>query len=373
MAGRPSNHRRKQGANPNQPEPQEGAVLPATKAASPRGSRSASQRGEAKGGSPSLARPSNAGRPSNPTKTRNPEAQRSTRLTTRGAESSNNGAMRSTVVVGSANSGSKAVGKATGTKSQADQRSQPSISFGSAMISKQRAAEIEKETRGQRENRAWFEQRRNRITASVAHKISHCKFVNGKSTEVPQSYLKPIIGLGSNVSTPAMKWGVQKEPIAIRKYEKQKSENTRHQISVQPCGLFIDPMKAWLAASPDGVVVDKTTGDTISLVEVKCPYKHRNHTINEACKDRKFCLECNNGEFQLKRGHSYFTQIQCQLAVVGLNKADLVVYTEHEIAIVPVEYDEKFWKNAVDKLEDFYTRAVLPKLQEQNPVLASEE
>ncbi|XP_078060460.1 uncharacterized protein LOC144486270 [Mustelus asterias] len=374
MAGRPSPHQRKLGTNPNKPEPREGALPVATKAASPKGSGSGSQRGEVKANSPSSASPSNKGRPSNRTaKTRNPAAQTSTKSITRGAESSDNDATRRTVVVGNASSGSKALGKVTGTRSQDDQKSQPRISSQPAMISRQRKEEIEKETQGQRENPVWFEQRRNRITASVAHKISHCKFVNGKSTEVPQSYLKSVVGQGSKVMTPAMKWGVQNESVAIRKYEKLKSEDTGHHISVQSCGLFIDPEKDWLAASPDGIVVDKTMGDTVGLVEVKCPYKHRDHTVREACGDRNFCLQYNKGEFQLKKDHPYFTQIQCQLAVLDLEKADFVVYTNREVAIVPVESDRKFWGNAVDKLEDFYVRAVLPELQEQNPVLAREE
>ncbi|GCB70800.1 hypothetical protein scyTo_0001378 [Scyliorhinus torazame] len=170
-----------------------------------------------------------------------------------------------------------------------------------------------------------------------------------------------------------MKWGVENESVAIKKYEKLKSEKTGRQISVQPCGLFVDPVKNWLAASPDGVVVDKATGDTVSLLEVKCPYKHRNHTISQACEDSNFCLENKRGEPQLKKGHSYFTQIQCQLAVLDLPKADLVVYTNREVAIIPVESDAKFWEKAVDKLEDFYTRAVMPELRERNPALASEE
>ncbi|XP_038672775.1 uncharacterized protein LOC119976364 [Scyliorhinus canicula] len=367
MAARPSQHQRKGGAIAKQPMPQEAPLPPAAKAASPRGSGSGSRGGRATVGNPSSAKHSSEGRLPKPTaNTRNPEAQRSAKSITRGAA----GGTRPTAVVGNANSESKTLGKATGTKSQADQLSNSSRP---AMISKQRIADIEKETRGQRENPAWFEQRRNRITASVAHKISHCNFVNGKSTEVPQSYLKPIVGQGSKISTPAMKWGVENESVAVKKYEKLKSEKTGREISVQQCGLFVDPVKNWLAASPDGVVVDKATGDTIGLLEVKCPYKHRNHTISQSCEDRNFCLENKKGEPQLKKGHSYFTQIQCQLAVLDLPKADLVVYTNREVAIIPVEFDEKFWKKSVDKLEDFYTRAVLPEIRERNLALASEE
>ncbi|XP_072428276.1 uncharacterized protein [Chiloscyllium punctatum] len=374
MAGRPPSHRRKQGADAKPLMPQEGAVLPPTKAASPSSSGSRSQGGRAKGGSPSSAKPSNTGRSPNSTaNTRNIETQRSTKSATRGAESSGNGASRSTLVNGKANSGSQALGKERPSKNQVDQKGQGSISAHPERSSKQRVEEIEKATRGQRENPAWFEQRRNRITASVAHKISHSKFANGKSTEVPRSYVKSIVGQGSTVMTPAMKWGIQNEPAAIKKYEKLKSEDIGRQVTVKSCGLFVDPGKNWLAASPDGVVVDKATGDTIGLVEVKCPYKHKNHTINKACEDKTFCLEQNKGELQLKKNHPYYTQIQCQLAVAGVDKADLAIYTDRDVAIVPVKPDKQFWKSTENKLEDFYTRAVLPELQKNNVVLANEE
>ncbi|XP_067850963.1 uncharacterized protein [Heptranchias perlo] len=350
MAGRSSNHWKKQGADPNQPVPQEGAPFPATKTASPRASGSRCQGAGAKDGSPSTARPPSAGRAPKPTiSTRTPGAQRSANPTSNGrrAESSRDGATRTAMPAGDANCRSKASGKAAGSKNQPSQKIQPSIAPHLEEITEQMAAEIEKETRGQRENPVWFERRKNRITASIAHRISRCKFVNGKSTEIPQSYLKSIVGLGCNFPTPAMQWGIQHEPIAIKKYQKLKSEDTGRQISVRPCGLFIDPTRTWLAASPDGVVVDKETRATLGLVEVKCPYKHRNHTIAQACNDRNFCLQRNNGEFQLKKNHAYFTQIQCQLAVLGLNKADLVVYTDREVAVIPVESDGEFWKDTV--------------------------
>lgn len=54
--------------------------------------------------------------------------------------------------------------------------------------------EVELLTRGQRINQDWFSWRKNRITASVAHRIAHCHFVNGKSRTPPPSYLAAITG-----------------------------------------------------------------------------------------------------------------------------------------------------------------------------------
>ncbi|XP_026233553.1 uncharacterized protein LOC113174083 [Anabas testudineus] len=237
--------------------------------------------------------------------------------------------------------------------------------------------EVEVLTRGQRINQDWFSWRKNRITASVAHRIAHCRFVNGKSRTPPPSYLAAITGDGPRVQTRAMCWGVEMEAEVVRRYQRLKSSALERSISVQDCGLFIDTRHPWLAASPDGIVTDSQTGQRLLCLEVKCPYKHRHRRVEDACRDDPaFCLqiqaEAEDGResggapvYRLKRSHSYFTQIQCQLAVTGLIQADLVVFTLKETAIVPVTFDPNLWEETVTKLEVFYRDAVLPKLREK--------
>lgn len=229
---------------------------------------------------------------------------------------------------------------------------------------------VEVLTRGQRTNPKWFTWRKNRITASVAHRIAHSRFANGKSETPPTSYLAAVTGESRRVQTRAMSWGIDNEERAVHRYQKWKSASLRRAVSVQECGLFIDTQRQWLAASPDGIVKDGQTGQW--LLEVKCPHKHRDRRVEDACReDRNFCLEIldQDGEasqqaptYRLKTSHSYYTQIQCQLAVTGLQRADLVVYTLKELAVVPVTFDPDMWEETVSKLEFFYTKAVLPHL-----------
>lgn len=224
---------------------------------------------------------------------------------------------------------------------------------------------MEKETRGQWSNPKWYEWRENRITASVAPRIANSKFANGKTSEVPQSYLKAVVNSGPRVQTPAMSWGVRNEKAAVQAYEQLKSQAVGKPVRVDDCGLFIHQEKKWIAASPDGIIKEAATGKTLGLLEVKCPYKHRNRTVREACKDKDFCLEVDGDSYALKKDHSYFTQVQCQLAATGFQQADFVVHTTKETAVVPVEFDAKFWGQTVPKLEKFYTEAVIPHLEEK--------
>ncbi|KAM6062786.1 uncharacterized protein VSU04_007880 isoform 1-T4 [Chlamydotis macqueenii] len=234
---------------------------------------------------------------------------------------------------------------------------------------------VERETRGQRSNPKWYEWRENRITASVASRIANSKFANGKTDEVPQSYLKAVVSSSPGVQTPAMSWGVRNEKAAVQAYEQLKSQAVGRPVQVEDCGLFIHREKKWLAASPDGIIKEAATGKALGLLEVKCPYKHRNRTVREACKDKDFCLEVDGDSYALKRDHAYFTQVQCQLAAAGFQRADFVVHTTKETAVVPVEFDAEFWGQTVPKLEKFYTEAVIPHLEEKagGSVWAKEE
>lgn len=175
---------------------------------------------------------------------------------------------------------------------------------------------------------------------------------------------------------------------------------------MEACGLFIDPQRPWLAASPDGLVRD---GPDQWLLEVKCPFKHKDKRVEEACRqDKDFCLEAEPQQpagvrtsssalltpadwllrcfpcqvtsdpvflsqslsYSLKTSHRYFTQVQCQLAVTGLQRADFVVFTREETVIVPVTFDPERWKDTLSKLERFYVEAY-PHLEKQAQAAAA--
>lgn len=234
--------------------------------------------------------------------------------------------------------------------------------------------QVEVRTRGQRTNPDWFRFRKNRITASVAHSVAHSGFANGRTSTPPASYLRAIIGESGRVQTRAMAWGVQHEDEAVRKYQEQRSATLGCPVSVQDCGLFIDPDRPWLAASPDGIVTD---GQWRRCLEVKCPFKHRARSVEAAARDDPaFCLEKLHQEgapqLSLKRTHPYFTQVQCQLAVTGLKMADFVVFTQRDLAVVQVRFDPDFWDQTVTKLERFYREAVIPALRERSPAWSPE-
>ena len=66
-------------------------------------------------------------------------------------------------------------------------------------------------------------------------------------------------------------------------------------------------------------------------------------------------LELLNGALKLKNRHDYYYQIQCQLAVTGLQWCDLYVFLKNGHAhIETISFDKLFWDNVQCKVEDFY-------------------
>ena len=133
-------------------------------------------------------------------------------------------------------------------------------------------------------------------------------------------------------------WGQQHESDALEAYRLTlDSSCTVNQVGVciSDCG--------YLGASPDGVVKDSNE-DPIRLIEVKCPYKARNKSIEEMYSDPSFCVSLEDGKPMLKTDHDYYFQVQGQMAVTGIHICDFVVWTPTNFITIKVEFDETFWK-----------------------------
>ena len=128
------------------------------------------------------------------------------------------------------------------------------------------------------------------------------------------------------------KYGHENEPLAVQKYEDVTG------YKVERSGLVVKMGKSFLAASPDGIVIDEN-GDIIVL-EIKCPIK---------CKDKNIFIDYLDQkvvnlkvEHELSKKHPYFTQVQLQLFCCGAKKAHFFVFSSVDHVLVNVNYDEEF-------------------------------
>ena len=128
--------------------------------------------------------------------------------------------------------------------------------------------------------------------------------------------------------------------------------------SLRQPGLIISDDHDYLGASPDRIFNCECHGSR--LVEIKCPYTLTDKTRNIASLD---FLEGTDENLKLKpKGNSYFDQIQGQMGISKIKECDLVIWSERQIQIVPVEFDDKYWESLSASLDSFHSKFVYPAM-----------
>ena len=224
--------------------------------------------------------------------------------------------------------------------------------------------EIQEKTVGQANNPLWFKHKKGRISASNAKRFTGKGNVATLTKDVI-SVKKPRI-----TNIPAMKYGIDNEPLAIEKYKTQKSVDG-FDVEVSSCGLFIDTGYGQLAASPDGLVTDNSASDKFGLIEVKCIYSCRDISPLDAVKSKggtsAFPVKLHGDSIIMKESHSYYYQVQMQMGITGRKWCDFVLFTcaTEEVLILHVYFDNNFWCRLKEKLLDFHSVNIVPALVAQ--------
>ena len=144
--------------------------------------------------------------------------------------------------------------------------------------------------------------------------------------------------------TAAICYGIRHELYAIESYKNHRKLNGA-EITVEPCGLFVDSSEPWLAASPDGIVFEafQNNGYHKGCLEVKCPILCKQKLITNVCREKtSFCSEDKNGKLSLSNSHAYYYQIQTQMHVAKLPWCDFVVWSPvGDLFVQRVQYNEQ--------------------------------
>ena len=113
---------------------------------------------------------------------------------------------------------------------------------------------------------------------------------------------------------------------------------------IRETGLLLQPKLFWLAASPDGLVSDKSNEDVrqIGLIEIKCPKSKKNSKINDLVHDQSFYVKYEDGVPVLKKDHpnGYCTQIQMVMGLSETTFCDFIAYTFDGMIIIRTQFDE---------------------------------
>ena len=120
---------------------------------------------------------------------------------------------------------------------------------------------------------------------------------------------------------PAIKWGKDNEPVARTQYAEGVISSGHTNLKVSETGLSISTEMPYLAASPDGFVSCDCHG--IGVLEIKCPYKHRESSVADMVQDSSSPF---SSDFGFKKDHPYYAQVQLQMFVTGSTFCDFLVW-----------------------------------------------
>ena len=98
------------------------------------------------------------------------------------------------------------------------------------------------------------------------------------------------------------------------------------------------------------------------LVEIKCSYRLRDITPEEACSKKLFYCSLENSTVILRHSHKYFCQVQGQMAICNRPWCDFVVYPSKGISCEQIKFRPSFWNKMLDKLTTFYDCCFAPEL-----------
>lgn len=233
-------------------------------------------------------------------------------------------------------------------------------------INKCDVEDIQQQTIMQADSAEWFEFRKYRLTASVNNKLK---------SKIPKSD-KAFQTLARNLVSPKptknktllykLNYGRYHEPIALKKYE-QFMRSQSHNVRVENAGLVIDYGNYVLGASPDGKIIDPSESSPYGIIEIKCSEEYKDNDPRDICFISKTsCIELVDGQVRLNKNHSYYDQIQMQLALTTQSWCDFVLYTNKGIVIDRVRYDEQYWLSLREKLLKFYFNFLLDELYQQH-------
>lgn len=145
--------------------------------------------------------------------------------------------------------------------------------------------------------------------------------------------------------------------------EARDSFRNEYSSAVHEVGVVIHPSQMWLCCSPDGLI---PSGDSICLLEIKCPFSRQNAVIIDQETEKCFVpyLEYVSGKLSLKKRHTYYTQVQVQMYILNVKECMFYIYSRVQSACVNVRRSDEFLSEVIPKLESFYFSYLVQRLCE---------
>ena len=227
----------------------------------------------------------------------------------------------------------------------------------------------------------WHRERRKRLTAS-----NFGTAVQHSANETPNALLKKMVWPElRRFGGPACQYGTEHEDDAESMYLMDRAiardeDPSLPEVTMRHTGLVVSQAHPWLAASPDGIILED--GKPVGIFEAKCPFGasyaqamcggprlfYSNRDYKTVPADRPF-PKLRTGKKHKTLFHEnvpsqYYDQVIGQCAILGLPFADFVVWTRTATQITRVPFCRDYWENELfPALRDFYFNKYLPTMR----------
>lgn len=227
------------------------------------------------------------------------------------------------------------------------------------MLSREKALEIEKNTRSQSTCSAWYQERSFRITASRFGEVV------SRKAPINDRFLHSLFS-STKVQTDAMKYGLDMETTVVKDFK----ELSGPQVKVFKCGLLIHPDIYWMGCSPDGVIYDPNENPSVGILEIKRLFSMKGKSVEECLElKRDICIHRNqNGEIGLKHNHKYYFQLQGLMGISGLLWSKFCIHSKEgseNLFVQKIKFDPGAFHKITAKVHELYFSHCLPYLLRQ--------
>ncbi|AGH16091.1 exonuclease [Vibrio phage pYD21-A] len=175
-------------------------------------------------------------------------------------------------------------------------------------------------------SKAWFEQRKGKITGSAVGAILGLSPFS-KPSDVMRRMVREYHGAESefegNIAT---QYGQQNEPMAMIDFRMENG------VEIEETGFHVHSEIEWLGASPDGFVNDD------AVAEIKCPFSKRDSDEFKPLSDQPH----------------YYAQTQIEMYCTGRSKCYFYQWSPVGTMLEVVEFDQSYIDEILPKLAKFY-------------------
>ena len=226
-------------------------------------------------------------------------------------------------------------------------------------VNSEEVEKAEESTRDQASHANWYHLREKRFTASLNDKLRQR---NPKTTRGFQSFAKSLV-FGNEkqkkdkVLQVKLSHGRYHEPIALEKYTTYMRMVLSRNILIENCGFVIDKNNYVMGATPDAKITDTSATSLFGIAEVKCTEEYKDIDPKDICYiSNEFCLsyDTDTGNTTLNRDHSYYDQVQMQIALSTQTWCDFILYASKGMVIDRIPFNSVHWEHLKCNILKFY-------------------